>query len=168
MSVVHCGGSATTKINNLTQDGIQPNAVDIRLGKVFRIKNNVFEINANNDKVHRGVVELSPDNDGYWFLSPGSYEFTAIETVSVGEDEAGILIGRSTLNRNDVLIRSCLYDSGYQGAIVGVITIGTGPIKIEKGTRIAQYLSFKAETLHKYHGSYGFGTEDDAKYGVTK
>ncbi len=166
--MVHVCGSATTKIEGLTADAVQPNAVDLTLGKLFKIIPNVFEIDAANNKKHRGVEEMETDEDGFWYLEPGSYEFVAEQTIKVGEDEAGWVIGRSTWNRNDCLIRSCLYDSGYHGVLCGVITIGSGPARIQKGTRFGQYISVKAETLHKYEGSYGFGTEDDAKYGVTK
>lgn len=162
------GKNATTKLFGLTKDAVQPNAVDVSIEKVFRIKSNLFVIDAANNKQHRGVEELTPDDDGFFYLEPGSYEVIAHETVSVGPDEAGYVIGRSSLNRNDLFCRSCLYDAGYEGVICTVITVGTGPVKIQKGTRFAQYLCFKAEALKLYDGSYGFGTEDDQKYGVDK
>lgn len=169
MSMVNVAGSnSTTTITGLTDEAVQPNAVDLTLGKVFRIKNDLFVIDANNNKQHRGVEEIQPDEDGFFYLEPGSYEAVAQETVAVGEDEAGYIIGRSSLNRNNILIRSCLYDSGYNGVCAFVMTIGSGPVKIQKGTRFGQYVSWKAEALKSYNGSYGFGTSDDSKYGVSE
>lgn len=168
MSIVSVCGSATTKVTNIKPGDETPNAVDIRLAKVFKILPNMFEIDEANNKKHRGVEELFPDENGFWTLEPGSYEVIADNTVCVGPDEAGYVIGRSSLNRNDIYVRSCLYDSGYNGVMCAVMTIGTGPVRIQKGTRFAQYVSWKAESLKMYKGSYGFGTEDDAKYGVSK
>jgi hypothetical protein len=37
-------------------------------------------------------------------------------------------------------------------------------MRIQRGTRIGQYLSFNAESLHKYDGSYGKNKEHDKKY----
>lgn len=41
-------------------------------------------------------------------------------------------------------------------------------MRIQRGTRVAQYVCYKSEVLKQYDGSYGFGTTDDTRYGVTK
>lgn len=164
--IVHVAGSATTKIHGYTQEAVQPNAIDIRLNKVFRILPNVFEIDAANNKKHRGVEELQPDQNGFWTLEPGEYEISCMETVEVGPDEMGLIVTRSTLNRNSCWIYGCVFDSGYRGGLNLRMSVTVGPMKIQQGTRIAQYVSYKSEVLKQYDGSYGFGTEDDAKYGV--
>ena len=165
MSIVHAAGSATTKIHGYTQEAVQPNAIDIRLNKVFRILPNVFEIDAANNKKHRGVEELQPDENGFWYLEPGEYEISCIETVEVGPDEMGLIVTRSTLNRNGCRIFGCVFDSGYKGELALRLSVGVAPIKIQQGTRVAQYVSYKSEVLHQYNGSYGFGTNDDKVYG---
>lgn len=110
--IVHAAGSATTKINNFTEEAVQPNAIDLRLNKVFRILPNVFEIDAENHKKHRGVEEIKPDENGFWYLEPGEYEISCKETVEVGPDEMGLIVTRSTLNRNGVYVFACIFDSG--------------------------------------------------------
>lgn len=84
--------------------------------------------------------------------------------IEVGEGEAGWVITRSTLNRNGVFLTSGLYDTGYHGVMAAVMHVTCGPMRIKKGTRIGQYLSFNAEALHKYEGSYGIGKDHDTKY----
>lgn len=163
--IVHGAGSATTKLEGYCEDGIQPNAIDIRLNKVFRILPNVFEIDADNNKKHRGVEEIEPDENGFWFLEPGEYEITCMESVRVGPDEMGLIVTRSTLNRNSCWIYGCVFDSGYHGEIGLRMSLGVAPMKIQRGTRVAQYVCYKSETVSSYQGSYGFGTEDDKKYG---
>ena len=137
----------------------------MRLGKVFKILPNVFEV-TNETKTHRGTEELLPDSEGFYFLDPGHYEVVMENIINVGESEAGWVITRSTLNRNGCFITSGLYDSGYHGVMAGVMHVTVGPAKIKKGTRIGQYLSFNAEALTMYDGSYGIGKEHDKKYGA--
>jgi len=150
-------------LTGVQEGDIQPNAVDLRLGKVFKILPNIFEI-SNEHKKHRGSEELLPDSEGYYTLYPGSYEIVMENIIHVGEGEAGWVITRSTLNRNGCFITSGLYDSGYHGVMAGVLHVTTDTARIKQGTRVGQYLSFDAEALHKYDGDYGIGKAHDAKY----
>jgi len=148
-------------------------AVDLRLSKVFYIGTGVFEI-TNETKKHRGSSEVLPDQDGFWVLEPGSYEVVMENEIGVGENEAGWVITRSTLNRNGVFITSGLYDDGYGfdvksgeftgGAMAGCMHVNCGVARIKVGTRVAQYISFDAESLHRYDGDYGSHKEHDQKY----
>lgn len=156
--------NSNSKLTNVNEDDIQPNAVDLRLDKVFKIHNTLFELDAENNKKHRGSTPIEPDENGFWYLEPGSYEVVMENIITVGEDEAGWVITRSTLNRNGCFITSGLYDSGYNGVMAGVLHVTCGPIKIQRGSRIGQYLSFKAESLKQYNGSYGLNSEHDKKY----
>lgn len=158
------GQDSKSSLTNVQEGDVQPNAVDLRLGKVFRIiGDNIFEI-SNEHKKHRGTWEVSPDSDGYYYLEPGHYEVVMENIINVGDSEAGWVITRSTLNRNGCFITSGLYDTGYRGIMAGVLHVTMGPAKIKKGTRIGQYLSFNAEALHHYDGDYGIGKAHDAKY----
>lgn len=151
----------------------QPNAVDLRLGKVFRILPNLFEI-TNESKKHRGSEEILPDEEGFYTLEPGHYEVIMENIIHVGEHEAGWVITRSTLNRNGLFLTSGLYDSGYGidantgekvgGMMAGVLHVQVGPARIKKGTRIGQFILFNAEMLHLYDGDYGNHKNHDKKY----
>ena len=148
---------------------VQPNALDLKLGKVFAIKyESPFEI-SEEGKTHRGSVEIKPDGEGWYSLGPGSYEVIMEGEISIGRDEAGWVITRSTLNRNGIYLTSGLYDSGYKGVMAGVIHITGNRLtktRIRQGTRIGQFLLFKAEAVKTYDGDYGTGKFDDTAYGV--
>lgn len=159
------GPNSKSTLTGVEDGDVQPNAVDLRLGKVFRIKNSLFEL-TNEHKSHRGTEELTPDDQGFFYLEPGEYEVVMENIINVGENEAGWVITRSTLNRNGLFLTSGLYDSGYHGVMAGVLHVTAGPARIKKGTRIGQYLNFNAEMLHAYEGSYGLNSEHDKKYGV--
>lgn len=158
------GPNSRSSLTNVQEPDVQPNAVDLRLGKVFFIRPGTFIIDEE-QKTHRGSVELTPGADGYYTLQEGHYEVVMENVIEVGEGEAGWVITRSTLNRNGVFLTSGLYDTGYHGVMAGVMHVTCGPMKIRPGTRIGQYLSFDAESLSKYDGSYGIGKAHDEKYG---
>lgn len=159
------GPDSRSSLTHVKEGDVQPNAVDLRLGKVFRINQQLFEV-SNDDKKHRGAEELKPDHEGYYTLTPGHYEVVMENIIHVGENEAGWVITRSTLNRNGCFLTSGLYDTGYHGVMAGVLHVSVDVARIKQGTRIGQYLSFNAEALHSYDGSYGIGKEHDKKYGV--
>ena len=165
MSMINIGGWETTsKLSNVNYaKDVQPNAVDLRLGKVFKIRDNVFTIDED-QKVHRGSEEYEPWEDGYYYLYPGSYEVIMENEIHVGPDEAGFVITRSTLNRNGLFLTSGLYDTGYEGVMAGVLHVNVGLARIKPGTRIGQYLNWRAEALSSYDGDYGKDKAHDQKY----
>lgn len=159
------GPESRSTLTGVQEGDVQPNAVDLRLGKVFKINDDLFQV-SNEEKRHRGAEEMKPDHLGYYTLVPGHYEVVMENIINVGENEAGWVITRSTLNRNGCFLTSGLYDTGYHGVMAGVLHVTIAVARIRQGTRIGQYLSFNAEALHSYDGSYGIGKEHDKKYGV--
>lgn len=162
--MIHIASRVTKSfLQKITEDDIQPNAVDLRLGKVWKM-HGPFLIDEEN-KRHRGKLEMSLNLDGYYEFLPGhAYEISFDNTVSMGEGEAGFVIPRSTLNRNGLFITSGLYDSGYVGTLAACLHIsGSDRAYIKPGTRIAQFLLFNAEALHSYDGDYGLAADGSAK-----
>lgn len=164
------GPYSKSTLTNVQPGDSQPNAVDLRLDKVFKILPTMFELSDEHKKL-RETQEVVPDETGYFNLEVGDYEVVMSNIISVGEGEGGWVITRSTLNRSNIFITSGLYDSGYSGCMAGCMHVGSGTARIKKGTRVAQYLNFDAESLHNYNGSYGFGTDgkpkvDEVKYHV--
>jgi deoxycytidine triphosphate deaminase len=157
------GPNSKSSLSRVQPEDVQPNATDLRLGKVLRISSDLFEI-SNEGKRHRRTTVIEPDQEGWFYLEPGEYEVVMENTIGVGYGEAGWVITRSTLNRNGLFLTSGLYDSGYEGVMAGCLHVTCGPARIKKGTRIGQYLSFNAEALQAYNGSYGLASEHDKKY----
>ncbi len=156
MSIIHvCAETTNTKISDLAQSNIQPDAVDLSLGRIYTYAHNssYFEL-TEDTKVKRELVEI-PTESGFYTLTSGYYMVEFDHLVTVGEDEAGFVVPRSTLMRNGVLIHSCLYDSGYHGKMIAGMTVNPGCVfRVKKGTRLAQYLCFKAQAEHQYSGQY--------------
>lgn len=166
--MIHIASNDTqSTLSNVELTDIQPNAVDLRVGKIFRMDLTkpfvIGEEDGKEIKQHRGSIEIFPDEEGYWYLNPGSYEVVMENIINVGPDEAGWVITRSTLNRNGLFITSGLYDSGYHGVMAGALHV-TSAAKIKKGTRVGQFLLFTSQSLKKYDGDYGIGKVHDQKY----
>ena len=162
------GPNSRSSLTAVQAEDSQPNAVDLRLSKVHRINYKIFEL-SEDKKVHRGSEQMWPDESGWYYLLPGHYEVIMENIINVGENEAGWVITRSTLNRNGVFLTSGLYDSGYHGAMAAVLHVTIGPLHVKQGTRIGQYLSSDSESLTTYNGSYGFDStgkpkQDEEKY----
>jgi deoxycytidine triphosphate deaminase len=152
--------TSSSSLSLLDDESIQPNAVDLKLDRVFEMFGS-FKLDEQTKK-HRQKVELEPNADGYFVLTPGAYEVSFKGIVSMGGDEAGYVITRSTLNRNGVFITSGLYDSGYEGSMAACLHVAGGDFIVAAGTRLGQFILWKSEALHKYDGDYGLGKGMDA------
>jgi|ERR1019366_7428353 deoxycytidine triphosphate deaminase len=160
------GKNTKTKISDIDESSIQPNAVDLRLDRIFVIQPNLFTL-SENDKIHRETLEMYPQTEynmtdgnsiisGQWFWLPiGHYQILMKNKIIVGEKEAGWVVTRSTLIRNGIILSSGLYDSGYDGGMAALLTVNIGAAHIQRNARIGQYLCYDAESLYKYKGSYG-------------
>lgn len=152
-----------TKLTNMEKDDVQQNGIDLRLDKVFRIEESTFVI-SENQKSHRGILEMRPNSMEFLELYPGHYQITTMNDIEIPKDESGFVITRSTLNRNAVFITSGWFDSGYEGSIVLTMHVHVGTMKIQRGTRIAQYISFQSDSHSLYNGSYGKNSNHDVRY----
>lgn len=95
-----------------------------------------------------------------WILPPGVYSLTFNEDIKLDNKHAGFVIGRSTCNRVGTLIRSAVFDSGFECSNVGANLYNFDTtIEIEDGARLAQLILFECQEAEAYQGSY-FGNKD--------
>lgn len=174
MSMKHpLGPHNRVRITNIDNNkDVQPNSIDLKIEKVFMPQQSVF-ILSEERRDHRGSKELPTrvfnNEPDWWCLSPGYYEIVFQNEICLPKGEAGFVIPRSTLVRNGVYLATGLYDSGYEGSMVSGLHVTTGPFYVKKGTRMAQFLLFEAETLRKYDGAYGNRKQhDNEKYQIRK
>ena len=143
-----------TGVEGIDPKMIQPNTIDLRLKKVFRVGPGPLIVNEEK-KDHRKLEEMNTNGDGYWELEPAIYQFESNQWVEIGEGELGLVIGRSTFNRNGTLILSSVYDSGFVDYVGATCYNLAGPLDIEVNTRFAHLILAKAETIGMYDGDYG-------------
>ena len=147
--------NASTEVTNIDEKMIQPNTIDLRINKVFRIGAGPMHIDEDK-KEHRKSIEQKVDEEGNYVLDHGvGYEIQSNQRVDIAEGEIALLLGRSTFNRNGVLIISSIYDSGFKDFASATLYNLGGETTVKPNTRFAHLVIAKAETLHKYDGDYG-------------
>lgn len=101
------------------------------------------------------TLEWDYDEKGHYvLLAPGNYYlFDSVEYVEVPDTAAGKLIHRSSANRASMRIESGVYDSGFKGHVGGSITVVV-PMKLYRGTRVAQLVMWSADSNGEYNGQW--------------
>lgn len=114
-----------------------------------------------NRTIHSEKVDLplTKDTDSLtegWYLKGGRvYETVSNVWVEIPEGTAGLVVHRSSLNRNGVQVVSALWDAGFNGNLNAVLYVhNPNGIFIEKGARIAQFYLMESQTLGLYEGQY--------------
>lgn len=152
--------TSSVSFQNLSDDQIQPNAIDLKVKAISRLQPGTVVLNGK-EKRHLPSTVVEPEN-GLYHLSSGKYDVVFDGEVTIGDNEAGFLITRSTLNRNGIIITSGLYDSGYNNIIGGMLHIPEGThLAIGEHERLAQFLLFDAEMIHRYDGDYNRVTTEE-------
>ena len=147
--------NASTEVTNIDKKMIQPNTIDLRVNKIFRIGAGPMHMDEDK-KEPRKSIEQKVDKNGNYILDQGAgYEVQSNQHVDIAEGEIAILLGRSTFNRNGVLIISSIYDSGYKDYAGATLYNIGGETTLKPNTRFAHLVIAKAATLHKYDGDYG-------------
>lgn len=161
--------TSQSALSTFTEDQVQPNAIDLRLDRVWEFSPSILHAApfyiSETEKRHSEKVEVLPNAEGEFYFDPGqSYEVQFQGIIAMGPNETGWVITRSTLNRNGLFLTSGLYDSGYSGAMAGMLHCNNpnGAI-IKHGTRVGQFICASAEALHSYDGSYGIAKDGSVK-----
>ena len=148
------------------ENQIQPNGIDVRLHSLRRIIDGgaiVSDFPRTDhpcEKKKPRTVEIRPTpfpsqslNEFFELEAGQSYQADAYEYVKVPGHLMAEVIGRSSLNRGGVFVRSTVYDSGFENT-VGFVLYVFAPMKIQRGARVAQILFSPASSGHLYSGQY--------------
>ena len=153
---------STSKVSNIDEKCVQQLACDLRLENVWCMTG-TFTIDEDG-KTPRMTMMVLPDSEGYYHLYVGSYEVSFDHDIAIGPDEGSLVVTRSTLVRNGVQLTSGMWDPGFQGRGGCCMHISGGPMKIKKGTRIGQFVTWKVlNSQGQYDGSYGLDADGKPK-----
>lgn len=157
-----------------------PNGLDLRLGKVYELKD-VIEPSPNwfggyglfteetansyaeiNQKELPEQIELRPKfldcfHIEGWNLIPNKVYILEVENkIKINEDSAQLYRPRSTLLRAGVALHTAIGDSGYSGHLSFMcINHSHLPFFLEKGVRFAQLMDFEVkDNSFLYDGDY--------------
>lgn len=99
-------------------------------------------------------VTVHPDiEDVFTFYASTAYNAECFERVNIPKNMVAVIYGRSTLNRNGVIVRAALYDSGFHN-FVGFTIYPFVNMKCKIGTRLAQIVFYESGGSGLYDGQY--------------
>jgi deoxycytidine triphosphate deaminase len=142
---------------------IQQNGIDIDCDKLFEVKKpeNAFPFIGKQNSIKSVWEPILPiehrkyPNSKIFILEKGkSYTFDSSFGCNLPDNICAEIVGRSTLNRQGILIRSSWYDSGFKCNAIGATIYCFNDIVIEQGARIAQIICYEASSAKLYQGQY--------------
>lgn len=139
---------------------VQPNAIDFTMDKAFFIATSPFYI-TEKTKQMRGGREYPPgkvssiDEPGWEIYANEMLDALSDMYVTLPQGVAAVLVPRSTLTRNGLMIANGLYDTGFEGHIGTVVhNLNGGPAFVGQGTRIGQIIFVESKNATVYAGGY--------------
>jgi dCTP deaminase len=122
---------------------LQPSSIDVRLDRLFGVFNNHLYTHIDPARQQDDLTMVVEVTDGDPFvLHPGEFALgSTLEVITLGDQLAGRLEGKSSLGRLGLLTHSTagFIDPGFTGSItLEVANLNSVPITLRPGMRIAQ------------------------------
>jgi len=152
---------------------VQPSSIDERLDRFFRVFNNSRYTHIDPAEQQDELTTLvEPDGDEAFVLHPGEFVLgSTLEIVSLPDDLAGRLEGKSSLGRLGLLTHSTagFIDPGFSGHItLELSNVANLPIMLWPGMKIGQLCLFRLSTPAEYpYGSEIYGSRYQGQRGPT-
>jgi len=152
---------------------VQPSSVDVRLDRFFRTFENHryphIDPAAEQPELTREIA-VAPEDP--FILHPGEFVLgSTYEVVSLGEDVAARLEGKSSLGRLGLLTHSTagFIDPGFSGHVtLELSNVATLPIKLWPGMKIGQLCFFALSSpAENPYGSAVYGSRYQGQRGPT-
>ena len=152
---------------------VQPSSIDVRLDKFFRTFENhkYAHIDPAEDQPDLTRLVETPANEPF-ILHPGEFVLgSTYEVVSLPDDLAGRLEGKSSLGRLGLLTHSTagFIDPGFSGHItLELSNVANLPIKLWPGMKIGQLCLFRLSSPAEHpYGSAIYGSKYQGQRGPT-
>ncbi len=152
---------------------VQPSSVDVRLDRYFRTFENHRYPHIDPAEEQPDLTrQVEPERDEPFILHPGEFVLASTyEVVSLGEDIAARLEGKSSLGRLGLLTHSTagFIDPGFSGHVtLELSNVATLPIKLWPGMKIGQLCFFALTSpAENPYGSAAYGSRYQGQRGPT-
>ena len=156
------------KYPDFDEDSRTPNGLDLRLGKVFKLaedldtygiyddqKNIPRHIEIKEKPLWTGIKDL--EGKVGWILEPGcSYILEVDREIKISENSMQLYRPRSSLLRSAISLHTAVGDAGYNGKLAFLcVNNSNKPFRMEKGVRFAQMIDFEIQgSSIQYDGDY--------------
>ncbi len=152
---------------------VQPSSVDVRLDRYFRVFANHRYTHIDPAVAQDDLTEVvEPVGEEPFILHPGEFVLgSTLEVITLGDDLAARLEGKSSLGRLGLLTHSTagFIDPGFSGHVtLELSNVANLPIKLYPGMRIGQIcvLPLSTPAEHPY-GSSVYGSRYQDQRGPT-
>ena len=154
------------KLRELIKDGLitdyvdldrqlQPAGFDLTLRDVYEYRQEGRVDFDNSQRRIAKTKKLKPDNEDWYFLSPGSYKILINETITLPNDVVALSRTRSTLLRNGAFVETGVGDPGYKGKYQCLLVVrNPHGIHIKKYSRIIQVVFVSTAETIPYDGIF--------------
>ena len=152
---------------------VQPSSVDVRLDRFFRVFNNSRYTHIDPAAQQDDLTTLvEPEGDDPFVLHPGEFVLgSTLEVVTLPDDLAGRLEGKSSLGRLGLLTHSTagFIDPGFTGHItLELSNVANLPIVLWPGMKIGQLCLFRLSSpAERPYGSGATGSRYMGQRGPT-
>jgi dCTP deaminase len=152
---------------------IQPSSVDVRLDRYFRVfENHRYSFIDPAIEQPDLTREIMTDPDESFVLHPGEFVLAStFEVITLPDDVAGRLEGKSSLGRLGVLTHSTagFIDPGFSGHItLELSNVANLPVTLHPGMKIGQLCLFRLSSPAEHpYGSAKYGSRYQGQRGPT-
>jgi len=161
------------KVEPWEADLVQPSSIDVRLDRFFRVFNNSQYTHIDPAVQQDDLTSLvEPDGEEPFVLHPGEFVLgSTLEVVTLPDDLAGRLEGKSSLGRLGLLTHSTagFIDPGFSGHItLELSNVANLPITLWPGMKIGQLCLFRLSSpAQNPYGSAAAGSKYQGQRGPT-
>ena len=155
------------------EEMIQPSSVDVRLDRYFRVfENHRYSFIDPAIEQPDLTREIMTEADESFVLHPGEFVLAStFEVITLPDDVAGRLEGKSSLGRLGVLTHSTagFIDPGFSGHItLELSNVANLPVTLHPGMKIGQLCLFRLSSPAEHpYGSAKYGSRYQGQRGPT-
>jgi dCTP deaminase len=152
---------------------MQPSSIDVRLDRFFRVFNNHLYTHIDPKVQQDDLTAMVEVGEGEPFvLHPGEFVLAStLEVITLGDQLAGRLEGKSSLGRLGLLTHSTagFIDPGFSGHVtLELSNVANLPIKLWPGMKIGQLCIFRLSSPAEHpYGSAVYGSRYQGQRGPT-
>lgn len=152
---------------------VQPSSIDVRLDRLFRVFANHRYTHIDPAQQQDDLTELvEPEGEDPFVLHPGEFVLgSTLEVVTLPDDLAGRLEGKSSLGRLGLLTHSTagFIDPGFTGHVtLELSNVATLPIRLWPGMKVGQLCLFRLSSpAERPYGSAACGSRYQGQRGPT-
>ena len=131
--------------------------IDLSIKNIRRIKGGkIFQDGKEIDEYEEVDSYINERGNRVFLLINGVYSLEFDQDIKLNNKHCAFVIGRSTTNRVGCIIRSSIFDPGFECPSIGatMYVFSDNVIEIEKHSRLAQLLVLECEESEIYNGFY--------------